>query len=621
MLIESVADPLNLYRAWDAVRSSGTSDGVPSKELLRLAGGLDGRLRVVRRELLDGSYRPRPVRRYDIAKGSEGFRHLGIPTIEDRLVERAVMQVLIEELDPLMSPWSFAYRRGVGVDDAVRALAEMRDNGMDAVVRADISDCFGSIDRAKMLDRLREDVDDVRIVDLIERFVERPIQDRGRLVDAACGLHQGSPLSPLLCNLYLDRLDQQLAGTGLVAVRFADDLAVGAPTREAASEVLEQVSEAVRDAGLALADPKTRIATFAEGVAFLGVELGEYLPTAEPPTTQPDRRVLYLAAQGARAALRKGQLRVERGDEVLLSVPVGHVAQVVAVGGVGITAGMRYHAMTEGIEVTFLTRRGRWVGRLDSPRLANVSLRRTQYRRADDETFRLEVSRRIVAGKIANQRALLLRHRRGKESTEAIADAGQQLRRAVKTADNASCLSTLRGIEGAAANTYFKALAMLVPDSVGFTGRNRRPPRDLVNVCLSLGYTLLVGEVVGALAAAGLDPYLGFLHTSAHDRPSLALDLMEEFRPLIVDAAVLHAIRSSELCSEHLHTGDNGRILLTEDGRRRLFRAFETRMLTVFAHVPSGQRTWYRRAILLQARQLAGLIDGRLDTYRPVAWR
>jgi len=183
-------------------------------------------------------------------------------------------------------------------------------------------------------------------------------------------------------------------------------------------------------------------------------------------------------------------------------------------------------------------------------------------------------------------------------------------------------LNVLLGVEGAAARSYFKAFGMLLPDDFQFEVRSRRPPMDPVNAALSFGYALLTGEAVSAAALAGLDPSVGFLHGDDDGRPSLALDLMEEFRPLVVDTTVLNLFRRNRLTADHFRSED-GRpgVLFTDEGRRRFLNAFEERMLTVFAHVPSGRRVSYRRGLYLQAVQFSAVLAGSEPAYRPVSWR
>ncbi|MGH2771329.1 MAG: CRISPR-associated endonuclease Cas1, partial [Actinomycetota bacterium] len=329
---------------------------------------------------------------------------------------------------------------------------------------------------------------------------------------------------------------------------------------------------------------------------------------------------LYVSVQGAGTRLRHGHLQVVKDKELLLSVPVSQLGQLVTFGSVGVSAQVREYALRNQIDVVFLSRRGQWLGRLDGPHPTNTRLRRRQYRRADDQEFRLGLARVIVAGKIANLRALLLRYQR-RDAAPALVDTARGLEDLRRAALQAPTIPALMGVEGSASRDYFQAIALLLPEEAGFGGRNRRPPRDPANAALSFGYTLLLGEAVAALSVAGLDPHVGFLHAEDQGRPSLALDLVEEFRPLLVDTVVLELFRRRILTSESFRRDQEKAVYLKDGPRRTFLAAFEERLLTRFAHVPSGTRTSYRRGVLLQARQLAGLVLGYADEYRPVSWR
>ena len=180
----------------------------------------------------------------------------------------------------------------------------------------------------------------------------------------------------------------------------------------------------------------------------------------------------------------------------------------------------------------------------------------------------------------------------------------------------------LLGVEGIAARSYFAALRGLLPIDIGFEGRVRRPPGDVVNAALSYGYAILVGECTTALVAAGLDPAVGLLHEDRGSRPSLALDLAEEFRPLVVDTVVLLLVRSRKLTVAHGRPVEQDRgVLLTEAGRTVLIEELERRLLTRVYHPGHGHKTSYRRCIHLQAQAIAAVVAGRTESYDPMLWR
>jgi CRISP-associated protein Cas1 len=367
--------------------------------------------------------------------------------------------------------------------------------------------------------------------------------------------------------------------------------------------------------------------SFKDGFAFLGEEVTEGAPAAGAERQVTERRTLYVGRQGARVNVSKGKMVVGRDGRDLLAVPVAHVARLVLFGAVGLSAGARSHALYQDVPVVLLSRRGRYLGRLDGSGSAGTATRRRQYAASADPLRRLVVARAVVAGKIANQRALLLRYGRAPDRSGPVLAAAGRLRGLGRLAAACDDVGRLLGLEGIAAKCYFSAFGRLLPPGHPFPGRRRRPPTDLVNAMLSLGYACLTGEAVGAVAAAGLDPGIGFLHADA-DRPSLALDLVEEFRPVVVDTVVLHCLRRQVVVATQTSVDrDSGGVFLNDAARNAFLAQLEERMLTRFAFTPLPSRVTYRRALHLQARQLSVLLradslgDPCSQPYQTIRWR
>jgi CRISPR-associated protein Cas1 len=248
----------------------------------------------------------------------------------------------------------------------------------------------------------------------------------------------------------------------------------------------------------------------------------------------------------------------------------------------------------------------------------NVFLRRSQFRMAEQEYFARAIARRLVAGKIRNQRTLLQRnHVEPKRQTLAA------MKEMAERAEEAGSLEELLGIEGNAARMYFGEFAgMMKPDEEAggdalpfeMNGRNRRPPRDPVNAMLSLGYSVLAKDLTVACYAVGFDPYVGFYHQPRFGRPALALDLMEPFRALIVDSAVLTAVNTRMVTTrDFVRAG--GAVSLTAGGRKAFFRSYEMRMDTLVTHPLFEYRVSYRRLLEIQSRLLARVVEGEIGEY------
>jgi len=325
-------------------------------------------------------------------------------------------------------------------------------------------------------------------------------------------------------------------------------------------------------------------------------------------------RTLYVTEQGAVLSRRGERLVIEREGRTLADVPASKVSRVFVFGNVSLTTPAVAYLLREGKDVAFLSSRGRYYGRLVSGESKNPALRRAQYRAAEDPDLCLTLSRGFVLGKLANQRRVL--HRR---PSAAASRAAAEITRQMARAERTRSIAALRGIEGLSARAYFGAFGGLL-DGMPFTGRKRRPPPDPVNSMLSLvGYSLLTYEAFSAVAAAGLDPYIGFFHADAYGRPSLALDVMEELRPVVVDLLVIGAVNRGHLAAGDFDLGEEGGrpiALLADAARKRFLALYERRMLTPVTHL-SRQMT-YRMALHAQARQVVDCLTGRREAYEPV---
>ncbi len=336
---------------------------------------------------------------------------------------------------------------------------------------------------------------------------------------------------------------------------------------------------------------------------------------------------LYLIEQGAMLHCDGKRLEVRREGEVIGSAPLVKIHDIVVFGNIGLSTPAIKRLLERNIDVVFLTLDGHYHGRLVGEMSAHVALRQAQYARTGDAERSLRQARQIVEGKLRNQRAVLQRFNRNRASapdelTTIIDETERNLRRVSRT----TRLHALLGLEGSATARYFSGVRALIGPEWRFNSRQRRPPPDPVNVLLSLGYTLLAHKALGAVQAAGFDPYLGILHQYAYKHPSLALDLMEEFRPILVDSLVIRLCNDGRITLDDFTPGDEARpVVLSDDGMRRFLAAFEERMRTEATH-PEGSdsgpgKVSYLRCLELQARRLARVVRGETDLYEPFSAR
>ena len=321
---------------------------------------------------------------------------------------------------------------------------------------------------------------------------------------------------------------------------------------------------------------------------------------------------VYVQTQGAVVGKSGGQLEVKQKGQVLQKVRLMEISHLALFGNVQVTAQAVQELCDRDIPICYFSYGGWFRGITNGMGHKNVELRCRQYLGAMTLETALSISRRMVFGKIKNSRTMLRRNHR--EPPPSILT---ELDRLADRALTAQSLETLLGIEGAAARTYFSEFRGMIKNEsldFDFRGRNRRPPRDPVNAVLSFLYSVLIKQATVTALTVGFDPYLGFYHQPKYGRPALALDLVEEFRPLIADSVCLTLINNGELGPEHFITR-GGATALTQNGRRKVIEAYERRMDTLVTHPLFGYPVSYRRILEMQARLLSRHLLGELPAY------
>ncbi len=328
-----------------------------------------------------------------------------------------------------------------------------------------------------------------------------------------------------------------------------------------------------------------------------------------------DKAPLLVQEHGARVGLDGELLKITSREGAVSTARLPNTSHVALYGNAQISTQAVVELLRRGIPVCYFSTGGYYLGRTLAHDSNQVSLRVTQYDVLRDDARCLELAAGIVSSKIANCRTLVRRNAVGD-----IAVLLRELKILSRKALRASSQEELLGLEGTAARTYFSALPSVVrpPDgstpAFDWSGRNRRPPTDPINAMLSLCYTMLTKDFTLALQTAGLDAMFGFYHQVRFGRPSLALDLMEEFRPIVADSIVIKAINTGEIsATDFIHQA--GSCTLTQAGRRRLLGAYERRLGEEVTHPTFGYRISYRRVLEVQARLFARVISGELASY------
>ncbi len=357
--------------------------------------------------------------------------------------------------------------------------------------------------------------------------------------------------------------------------------------------------------------------------------------------------ILYLVEQNSTLSKEGGRLLIKKEGVESQSVHLFKLDQVVIFGNIFLTPAVIRFLLRNGIDTTFMTRRGKYLGRLQSALGKNILLRREQFRKMEDPDFCLKTAKYIVKGKLANLRAVLMRLNRTRENIE-LDDQILSLRNLIEKVEESDNMESLRGYEGRGTAIYFEGFSKgFLSEDFEFLGRVRRPPTDPINALLSLGYTLLLNQVIASVSLVGFDPYFGTLHSVDYGRPSLALDLMEEWRPTLIDTLVLSTLNlkallpsdfeerpwvdqeldeNEELDGKRGKSSDDSKekkysVVLTESGFRKFITQYERKMSQKIQYHLTGDHITYRDCIREQVRHFARYLKGEEPEYKPMPLR
>lgn len=344
-------------------------------------------------------------------------------------------------------------------------------------------------------------------------------------------------------------------------------------------------------------------------------------------TTHTFENTLYVTKQGAYLRKERETIVVEVDGEQQLKLPVHHVSSVMLFGRIMTSPGFIEQCAEKGLAVTYLSPRGRFRGRLVRPQTGNIHLRLAQFDASKDAAAAASIARNVVQGKLVNCRYSVLRSARDNDSeteSQALRDTAEHLKGLLSTLERTENLDELRGIEGEGTKSYFSTISHMVVrerDAFSWNGRSRRPPRDPLNALLSFLYAVLLADCSSALESVGLDPQLGFLHSVRSGRPALALDLEEEFRPILADRLALTLINRGQVDEDSFEERPGGATRLSEGGRRTVLESYQKMKDREVTHELLERKMPLGLVPHIQARLMARHLRGDLDAYPPFVYR
>lgn len=633
-----------LETAWQRVQSNAGCAGADGMTTAMFAPRAANRLLGLQRRLHDGTYRPQPLRLFEIPKSDGSFRQLAVPAVIDRIAQTAVTSVLNDVIDPALEEVSFAYRPGRSVAQAVAAIGRYRDQGFQWVLEGDVEKFFDRIPHEPLVRRVEEmlapyDGHEL-LVDLIELWLESGALS---LRSPGVGIAQGSPLSPLLSNFYLDTVDEHFVQqhAKLRLVRFADDFVVLARDQAKAAGALDAMREILAAHGLGLNPDKTRICSFDHGFRFLGhlfvrsmivvspnreqedqapdtaeqllrfiaardaeqAEAEAKLATERAAGLEPGLRVLYLHEPGRTLSLRNQAFTVVEqapgSSRELLAIPHQRVDRI----EIGPNCAAEDEAIRQALAtdtlIHFVNGHGETMGVLAPPATEHAGLHLAQARVVLADDGRLDLARRIVDGRLRNQRALLHRLNRKRQHAEVLAPL-TQLNKTIRRLVVASDVPELLGHEGSAAALYWRALVRLLQPDWAVTARDafkrqRHPAPDAFNIVLNYLAALLGRDLFALAVRHGLHPGFGALHSAADGGHACVYDLMEEFRAPLAEGLAVYLFNSRIITEAMFAPFADGGIRMGRAGHGPIIRGYERWLERDIVSPRSGTRVQWRR--------------------------
>lgn len=560
-------------------------------------------------DLRAGRYVPKPATVHRIPKHDGSLREIEELDLMDRVVHGALHSALAPVFDVMFEPASLGYRKGKSLDTVREAVGGALQEGFRFALESDIEDFFPSVDHTRLREALARvlPLADAPIIDLVLSVIRVPRMTDAGSVPRTHGLPQGSPLSPLLANLFLDSFDEAFAGDDVRLVRYADDFVILTRRREDAEAAEREAQRLLALLGLHLKPAKTAIIDAHEGFQFIGIRFGGDGADAAPPADH--RRPLYVVESGCFVGVNGEALEVRAHGMLKQVFPLRRISVLVLLNRAVLSSALIAKCTALDVPITLTLESGyhlaTWAP--DRRHFFATAFRQAAFYNSLSDTARLAIARDIVIRKVDNALAFL-------RQRYSVGDAewAQTMRDHAANANVAESFAALRGVEGYAARLYFERYAAEISDPFfRFVKRNRDAP-DAINSLLNFGYYLLFARINATLRALGLNPYLGFLHESGERFETLVCDVQEVFRAH-VDRLILRLLGQKAIRPEHFAAGPRG-TRLTGEGVRAYVAQFEQEM----ARSPKTGGLSLSAAIYAQCLNLRYYLcdEGHLNLYR-----
>ena len=643
----------NVLEAFYFIKNK-TNKSSPNKKALEiLEKSLDKKLKDIIDEVKSGEYYPEDLQGIFIKKDNgKKLRALAIPTLKDRILQRAVVQVFSPSVDRLLDESSYAYRKGLSRLSAAKTIKESYNEGFRYVLETDIETFFDSVNWKILFDRIDILLNSDPLGDIIKKWVSVPVIYNGIKIIRTLGLPQGSAISPLLANLYLDEFDD-IIKDNFKLVRYSDDFVILCKSKEEAEKALNTVKENLNNLLLNLNPVKTEITSFDAGFQYLGylfvrskvIEASgkkseEKIPDREKELLQhkynwhanldihnikelktgaeitnlslnfadePETKIpIFISSFDTKATVTHDTLCLLDQTDKKTKIPLTHIKSVTFFGTPNTSLYTILYLKDSNIPSYFCRPNGKLY--LSFGNEKNYNLWYRQMKLTKNLKFVLNFSKKIVEAKINNSKIISKRNGWGENSFKVLASLQNK-------AIDVEELETLRGIEGISARFYFNEMKKVISKEWNFNKRIKYPPTDPVNVMLSIGYTILYNHISTALHVQGLNPEIGYYHSLKSNHNALASDIVEEYR-FLIDSLILYIVHRkmfSKYDFEHNHR--RFKCFMKRDKRNKFITLVEERLKKNY-NFDEGEMS-YLEHFDNKAESIKKLINGKKDNYKP----
>jgi len=657
-IIEKSVSRQNLLKAFQEIKENKGIGGIDNVDLEDYNLNLHENLSLLTSEVVSNNYKPDELLGI-LLETEKKIRALAIPTIKDRILQKAVSQIISPAIDTLFDDNSYAYRKGLSRKGAAHAIASAYHKGYRYVLESDIDSFFDNVDWEIMDEKLNVIFPEDPVKEFLIKWYKQPVLFNNKQIKRTQGLPQGAVISPVLANLYLDEFDDALKDDYKL-IRYADDFVILCKTKEKAEKALEEVKEILERLELKIKDSKTKITSFESGFRYLGYlfvnslileadgkrnskltakrKLNEKIPenswlaqvdfskikSLKPDKTgteiefQPlfnkdeiEKLPVYITGHKYRVRIDHNYLSIsdETNENNVQKIPFTKIECLVIQSNPYVTLSSLVKLAEYNIPVYICSANGKLKTKIDSGK-PNYGKWLRQQKIAEDTFFCLTFAQNIINAKINN--SLTIAKRTGIKP-EIIED----IRKYYKAIPSSKSINELRGIEGKAAVHFFEGIRSLIPVEWNFTVRTKNPPEDPVNTLLSIGYSVLYNHLATAIKTENLNPETGFFHRPAPHHYALASDIQEEFRH-IVDALVIYVIKKNIIKTTDFEKNREGKYpcIMKREAKKKYIGLLETRLLTQFSNKQFSGKLNYKQYFHFKAKQITEIVNGNIKEYK-----